>query len=152
MAKVSEKTAAKTEAGLNLQQEEFCKLYTSSESIDRELFGNGVQCYLEVYGGEYYRLNRKPMSYLVAIASSSRLLANVKIIKRINELLEEGGFNDQNVDRQHLFLINQHADLKTKMSAIKEYNAVKKRVDPNRQTLIVTISGESAKRYNIVTE
>lgn len=152
MAKVSKKTAAKTEAGLNLQQEEFCKLYTNSESIDREMFGNGVQCYLEVYGGEYSEKNKKPMSYLVAIAASSRLLANVNIITRINELLEEGGFNDVNVDRQHLFLINQHADLKTKMAAIKEYNAVKKRVEPNKQTLVVTISGESAKRYNVVTE
>jgi len=151
MASVSKKTASKTEAGLNLQQEEFCKLYTNSESIDREMFGNGVQCYLEAYGDEYFESNKKPMSYLCAMAMSSRLLTNVKVINRINELLEEGGFNDQNVDRQHLFLINQHADLKTKMAAIKEYNAVKKRVEPNKQTLVVTISGESAKRYNIAT-
>lgn len=147
MAKIGNETASKTEAGLNLQQEEFCKLYTNSESIDREIFGNGVQCYIEVYDPDTTKTNW----YKTVLASSSRLLANVKVIRRINELLEEGGFNDQNVDRQHLFLINQHVDLKTKMAAIKEYNAVKKRVEPNKQTLVVTISGESAKRYNIAT-
>src|SRR5690349_18787560 len=34
--KVSEKSAAKTEDGLNLQQEQFCQLYVNA---DRELFG-----------------------------------------------------------------------------------------------------------------
>lgn len=123
------KTAAKTEQGLNLQQEEFCKLYTNAEAIDREVFGNGVQCYLAVYGPEHLAKYKKHMKYEVAIAASSRLLSKVKVIERINNLLEEGGFNDVNVDRQHLFLINQHSDLRTKMAAIKEYNAVKKRVD-----------------------
>lgn len=121
------KTAAKTKDGLNLQQEEFCKLYVSP---DRELFGNGAQCYLAVYGAEYFLKNKKPMNYLVALAASSRLLTNVKVMARINGLLEVGGFNDENVDKQHLFLINQHRDLKTKMMAIKEYNALKKRVAP----------------------
>lgn len=133
MAKTSNKTAAKTEAGLNHHQEEFCKFYTSSEAVDRELFGNGVQCYIEVYEPD----QTKPNWYKTALAASSRLLANVKVIGRINELLIEGGFNDSNVDKQHLFLINQHADLKTKMAAIKEYNAVKKRVE-NKMTLEVS--------------
>lgn len=138
MATVSDKTASKTKDGLNLQQEEFCKFYTNSESIDRELFGNGVQCYLEVYGEDYQKTHKRPMKYEVALALSSRLLTNVKVIDRINNLLEEGGFNNQNVDRQHLFLINQHADLRTKMQAIKEYNAVKKRVD---NKLVLELNG-----------
>lgn len=145
MVKMSEKTASKTEHGLNLQQEEFCKLYTNSESIDRELFGNGVQCYIEAYDIDL----TKKGAYETARVCASQLLTKPNVIARVNELLEEGGFNDQNVDRQHLFLINQHADLKTKMAAIKEYNAVKKRVEPSGQTLIVRISGESAQRYNI---
>lgn len=130
------KTAAKTQAGLNLQQEGFCKLYTNSEAIDREVFGNGVQCYLAVYGAEYLMKYKKPMSYEAALAMSSRLLTNVKVIDRINNLLEEGGFNDVNVDRQHLFLINQHSDLRTKMQAIKEYNSVKKRVDNSTKLVL----------------
>jgi hypothetical protein len=68
------------------------------------------------------------MPYTTAMACSSRLLSNVKIIERINSLLETGGFTDTNVDKQHLFLINQHADLKTKMNAIKEFNTLKGRI------------------------
>lgn len=132
--KTSNKTAAKTKKGLNLQQEEFCQLYINA---DRELFGNGAQCYLEVYGAEYLLKNKKPMSYLAAVAMASRLLTNVKVIERINELLETGGFSNENVDKQHLFLINQHADLKTKMAAIKEFNALKKRVDGVKINIVI---------------
>tara|TARA_R100000365_G_C2682856_1_gene27633 strand:+ start:79 stop:540 length:462 start_codon:yes stop_codon:yes gene_type:complete len=133
----SAKSAAKTSAGLNFQQEDFCQLYVSP---DRELFGNGVQCYLAIYGEEYFEKNRKPMSYQVAMSASSRLLSNVKVIDRINALLEEGGFNDVNVDKQLLFLINQHADLKTKAAAIREYNSLRNRVKRElevKHTLIV---------------
>lgn len=133
--KTSKKSAAKTEQGLNLQQEEFCQLYINA---DREMFGNGAQCYLAVYGAEYLLKNKKPMSYLAAVAMASRLLTKVKVIERINELLETGGFSNENVDKQHLFLINQHADLKTKMAAIKEFNALKKRVEPPKNIIIIT--------------
>jgi len=137
MVKVRKKTGAKTGEGLNLQQEEFCQNYVNNE---RELFGNGVQCYFAVYGLEYQLKNKKPMSYAVAEACSSRLLSIVKVITRINELLGTGGFSETNVDKQHLFLINQHADLKTKMAAIREYNALKSRV---KNTLDITTKGES---------
>lgn len=125
MAKVSKKTAAKTEDGLNQQQELFCQLYINA---DREVFGNGAQCYIEVYGAEHFKKYKKQMSYIVAASLASRLLTKVKIIDRINSLLSTGGFNSENVDKQHLFLINQHADLKTKMAAIKEFNELKNRI------------------------
>ena len=145
------RSVAKTEYGLNLQQEEFCKFYTNSEAVDRELFGNGVQCYLEVYGEEYRLRYKRQMKYETALALASRLLTNVKVIDRVNVLLEEGGFNDQNVDKQHLFLINQHADLKTKLGAIREYNSLKSRIKQSEgdKTLIVVISGETARRYDV---
>jgi hypothetical protein len=115
------KSAGKTKDGLNLKHEKFCKLFVES---DKNFYGNGVNCYIEVY---------KPKQvgnwYNVAKASASRLLTNVNVCKRINELLEIGGFNNENVDKQHLFLINQHADLKTKLGAIHEYNTLKKRVE-----------------------
>lgn len=125
-AKLSKKSASKTEDGLNQRQEEFCQAYIGK---DTELFGNGVQCYLQVYGSEYLLLYKKNMTYQVAMVNASRLLSNAKIIKRINELLETGGFNDENIDKQHLFLINQHADFRSKLGAIKEYNALKKRIE-----------------------
>lgn len=128
MAKTSKKSAAKTENGLNLQQEAFCQLYINA---DREMFGNGAQCYLSVYGAEYLIKNKRPMRYEVAMASASRELRKVNVIARINSLLETGGFTNENIDKQHLFLINQHADLKTKMAAIKEFNILKKRITNN---------------------
>lgn len=140
----AKKTAAKTKDGLNLQQEEFCKLYMSP---DRELFGNGAQCYLAIYGAEYLLKHKKPMSYPVAQAAASRLLSKVMVIDRINGLLEEGGLTDVNVDKQLLFLINQHADLKTKVAAIREYNAVRNRV---KNKLDLTSGGKPIKNVTIV--
>lgn len=126
------KSASKTEEGLNQQQELFCQYYVNA---DRELFGNGTRAYIEAYDVDL----TKKGAYMVAAANASRLLKNAKVIARVNELLETGGFNDENVDKQHLFLINQHADLKTKMSAIKEYNELKQRIT---KKLDITTQGE----------
>ena len=111
----------KNDYKLKPQQEEFAKLYID-HSID--LFGNGTQCYLEVYDID----RSKPNRYKTARSAASRLLTNVNVINRINALLEEGGLNDQFVDRQLLFLIQQHDDFSSKMAAIKEYNKVKQRI------------------------
>lgn len=133
--KTSEKTAAKTKEGLNPKQEAFCELYVNS---DREFFGNGVESYIEVYEPK-----KQGNWYNTAKASASRLLTNDNVIKRINELLETGGFTSENVDKQHLFLINQHSDLKTKMAAIKEFNALKERV---KDKLIIIAPTEAEKK------
>lgn len=109
---------------LNLKQEEFCKLYVSP---DKDFFGNWVQSYIEVYKPDMSKKNW----YKTCLSASSRLLTNVKVIARINELLEEGWLNDQFVDRQLLFLMQQYGDLWSKMSAIKEYNKVKQRITSN---------------------
>lgn len=115
---MSEETI-KTE-GLNLKQEEFCRLYAT----EREFFGNGVESYMEVYDID----TSKPNWYKSACAAASRLLSNVKVSKRINELLEEQGLNDVFVDKQLKFLLTQHADFKSKLGAIKEYNKLKQRI------------------------
>lgn len=117
------------EEELNLKQKLFCETYTSS---DKELFGNGVQSYIEVYEPD----RTKPNWYDIACQSAYQILSNIKVINYINRLLEEGGFNDVNVDKQHAFLIAQHANFPVKMSAIKEYNALKKRID-NKIELIL---------------
>ncbi len=140
MTKTSKKTAAKTEDGLNQQQEAFCQLYVNNE---KEFFGNGVESYIEAYDPD-----REGNWYKSAAASASRLLTNVKVVARINELLETGGFNNENVDKQHLFLINQHADLKTKLGAIKEFNALKKRVEDKTVLVNVAITGMKVVKDN----
>jgi len=111
----------KTHKNLNLVQERFCKLYAT----EREFFGNGVETYVEVYNID----KKKPNWYQVACQSASRLLSNAKIINRINDLLEETGFNDVAIDKQLSFLIHQHADFSSKLGAIKEYNKLKKRIE-----------------------
>jgi hypothetical protein len=65
-------------------------------------------------------------------------------------LLETGGFNDQNVDKQLLFVINQHGDLQSKVRSIAEYNKLKKRVE-NKMELILPkpILGEVFKEDNV---
>lgn len=105
---------------LNPRQERFCQLYAT----DREFFGNGVQTYIEVYEPD----QKKPNWYKSAQASSSRLLSNVMIFERINELLEQEGLNDAFVDKQLLFLISQQADFTNKAAAIREYNKLKQRI------------------------
>lgn len=105
---------------LNPKQELFCQLYAT----DKEFFGNGVQAYIEAYEPDQSQKNW----YKTVCSAASRLLSNVKVCERINQLLEEGGLNDQFVDKQLTFLVTQHADFKSKLGAIKEYNSLKQRV------------------------
>jgi hypothetical protein len=127
--------------GLNEKQELFCQLYAT----DREFFGNGVQAYIEAYEPD----TSKPNWYNGARASASRLLSDVNIYTRINELLEDGGLNDVNVDKQLQFLINQQDDKSTKLQAIREYNKLKQRIidridHTSKGDKIVPILGGSA--------
>lgn len=108
----------KEKTKLNLKQEEFCKMYTSN---DRDMFGNGVQSYIEIYEPDTSKSNW----YKTACASASQLLSNIKVINKINELLEEQGFNDENVEKQHLFILNQHVNIPAKMKAIDSYYKLK---------------------------
>lgn len=105
---------------LTLRQEKFCELYATQI----EFFWNWVQAYLEVYDVD----TSKPWWYKTACAGASRMLSNVKVCQRINELMNSWWFNDENVDKQHSFLINQFADLWVKMRAISEYNSLKARI------------------------
>lgn len=105
---------------LNAKQELFCKLYASYE----EFFGNGVQSYIEAYGID----TNRPGAYNGARASASQLLTNPNILKRIDELLEVNGLNDQAVDKELAFVIMQKADLSSKVAAIREYNKLKTRI------------------------
>lgn len=101
---------------LNLKQDAFCKLYVS---FDKEYYGNATACYKKIYG---------TTNQQVATTLAGKMLSNNKITARINELLSIEGFNDQNVDKQLLFIINQHKKLDVKMKGISEYNKLKKRV------------------------
>lgn len=103
----------------NLQQEKFCQYYVS-----QGFFGNGVETYLEVYDIDRSKANW----YKTACSAASRLLSNVKVCERINQLLDEAGLNDGFIDKQLLFLITQHDDKGAKLNAIREYNKLKQRI------------------------
>lgn len=105
---------------MNEKQELFCQLYAT----DKEFFGNGVQAYIESYDPDMSKKNW----YKTACACASQLLSNIKVCARINQILEESGFNDVAVDKQLAFLLTQHADFKSKLGAIKEYNKLKQRI------------------------
>jgi hypothetical protein len=120
-----------TEDELNPKQEKFCQLYAS----DREFFGNGVESYMEAYEPD----KTDPNWYKTASANASRLLTNAKIVRRINDLLTADGLNDANVDKQLLFLVNQHDDKTNKIGAIREYNKLKQRITDK---LDVTTNGQ----------
>lgn len=105
---------------LTKRQEKFCQLYTT----DREFFWNAVQAYLEVYDVD----TNKKWWYKTACSLASRLTSNDKVLKRINELLDEQWLNDEFADKQLLFLLTQHTDFWTKLWAIREYNKLKQRI------------------------
>lgn len=105
---------------LTLRQEQFCRLY----ALEGRFFGNWAACYEEVYDIDKSKANW----YKTVCAAASRLLSNVKVFNRINELLDENGLNDVFVDKQLLYLLSQHDDKSSKLWAIKEYNKVKWRI------------------------
>ena len=128
MAEQEQKTKVKIKRKLlNADQENFCRLFVTS---DTEFYGSGVQSYFGAYRNKKTRNgNVAPLvSYEAAKTNAHKLLSKPEIIKRINELLDAQGFNDQNVDKQHLFLLNQFVDYRSKLGAIKEYNELKQRV------------------------
>jgi hypothetical protein len=110
-----------TDKGLTEKQERFCQFYAT----DKEFFCNGVQSYIEAFGLD----RNKKGSYKVASVQAFRLLETPKILKRIDKLIELGGMNDSFVDKQLGKLIQQDADFKAKIQAIKEYNILKSRIE-----------------------
>ena len=105
---------------LNLKQKKFCEVYTSAG----EFFGNGVHSYMEAYALD----KTKKTSYETAKSNAYQLLTNTHILTYINSLLDSNGLNDENVDKQLLFLINQNADFTNKRGAIQEYNKLRQRI------------------------
>ncbi|MDD5501184.1 MAG: hypothetical protein PHH57_05830 [Candidatus Omnitrophica bacterium] len=103
----------------NQRHEAFCRLYATNQ----ECFGNGTRDYVAAYGIDM----QKKGAANSARASASKLLKNAIILARISFLLDSG-FSDLQSDKQLAFLVAQNADLKVKIAAIKEYNALRGRI------------------------
>lgn len=106
------------EEELTIRQLKFIELYCW------DMMGNWVQAYLDVYDID----TSKTWWYKTACAWASRLLSNVKVYTKINQMLEESWLNDNFIDKQLFFLISQQSDLSNKLWAIREYNKLKNRI------------------------
>jgi len=105
---------------INAQQELFCQYWTSPT----EFYGSGVESYLAAYHKDPSNKKDRATAYVQA----SALLTNLKVLARIDSLLSLDGFNDQNIDKELLFIIKQSKDFGSKLGAIREYNKLKARV------------------------
>lgn len=130
----------KVDEKLNVRQELFCQLYATRQ----EFFGNGVESYAEAYDID----KGNPNWFAVSAASASRLLKNVKIIARIQQIMVETGFNDAHADRELSFLMTQHADLSVKLGAVKEFNKLKNRIEDK---IDITSKGERLVNVNLIS-
>jgi hypothetical protein len=116
-----EKETKKEEKMLTREQELFCQYY-----VTQEFFANGVKSYMEAF-----QVEPTPKGYESAKHGAYRLLQEVHICTRINNLLELSGLNDSFVDKQMEFMITQNADFWAKLTAMKMYNDLKNRVTKN---------------------
>ena len=114
---------------LNPNQRMFCQHYAGGG----ELFGNGVWSYIMAYKidvplVEYGKLNeQQKKDYETSSVSACDLLTNPKIKNYCNDLID-ALIKDKIVDRELARVIQQNNELSPKVSAIKEYNAVRGRV------------------------
>src|ERR1035437_4356551 len=106
------------EYGLNLRQKLFCELYL-------ELEGNGTQAAIEA--GYNVTNVRGETNRNLAKSIATENLSKPAIFGFINVLLTREGFNSENVDKQHLFLVNQHSDLSAKAKGIDMFNKLRGR-------------------------
>ena len=103
---------------LNANQEAFCQYFVNNE----ECFGNATRSYAMAYGRD---LDDPKINH--AIRSDGYHLMGKEAIKaRLQELLDIL-ISDTIVDIELARVIKQNENLAAKVSAIKEYNAVKKR-------------------------
>jgi hypothetical protein len=120
MTKKKSTTSIKKEYGLSLEQESFCQHYVSPG----EFYGNGTQAYIHAFNIDISIKGQ----YNAARSNASRLLTYDYINKRINCLLETGGFNSENADKRLLHWMNQSADPSVSVKAIQEFNKLKQRI------------------------
>jgi len=103
---------------LNSKQKLFCDKYLNSR-------GDSISA----VEGAGYKIggNRK-----LASSIASENLTKPNICAYLNLKLKESGLDDEFIDKQLLFLINQYSDLRVKLSAIDTYYKLKGRYAPKK--------------------
>lgn len=106
----------------------FCEAYL-------ELKGDGVEAIIEA-GYDVYKKDKQgnelyPNRKLAAVMAYENL-RKPNLIAYVDSKLEEYGFNDESVKRQHLFLLNQFADLTNKGKAVDMFYKLKGSYAPEK--------------------
>lgn len=131
MAKIfSHSRPVLTRSGLRLTppQEAFARAYAA---FGKDTFCNG---YLSLIRTREFKGSKNS-----AYSYASQLKSHHAVQARIQELLEDAGFSDGEVDLEHLKVIKQDKDLSNKMKGIIEYNRLKNRLVQAKTSITVQI-------------
>lgn len=117
---------------LTEKEKKFCEIYC--------LYGvKGVDAVTQAG----YRVSSKNTAYNIA----SENLRKPKIMAYIKSLYKEHNFTDEDVMREHLFLINQNHDLPSKARAIDMYYKKKGLYSPEKQDITTVVVTQYAFGY-----
>lgn len=97
---------------LTAKEKKFVEIYL-------EMGATGVEAVIEA-GYDVYDKKGNINRRMASVISSQNLL-RLSINAYIDKLMPEYGFEDNNVEKQHLFLLNQKGDLSAKKTAIDMY-------------------------------
>ena len=96
-------------------------------------FGNGTQSIITARGEQYFTNSKGLINYNLAGVKAYEWLRLHKITSKGRDILNKQGFNDDSVDTQHSFVINQSADMSTKLRAIDIYNKLQGRYEKDNK-------------------
>ena len=106
---------------IEYKQKLFCEYYL-------EFKGNRIDAMIEAGYDVYFKshgVSTGVVNRNMAATMAAKMLRKVHIFAYITLKLKEYGFDDDNVEKQHLFLINQFDDLSTKGRMIDSYYKLK---------------------------
>lgn len=112
---------------LTAREREFCKHFLN-------LYGDRVQALVDAGYNIYYKDKKgnptENINYSAAKTLAYQMLSREHIVAYIEQLLEEYGYTEDKVEKQHLFVINQFSDIPSKVRAIELfYKKIGKLVD-----------------------
>ena len=105
------------EKALTEKEKSFCDIY----------LGNGGDRADAIYEAGY-----KPKSKKHAWVMAFNILKRPDIAAYIHSRLEQAGYNNKDVDKELLHLMNQSGDLTNKLGAVKEFNKLSGRYPATR--------------------
>lgn len=117
------KRKVKGKKKFSVKRELFCQYYVS-----KDFFGDGVEAYAHAYDIDLTKQSGKNTCRVNAY----NLLTNTVILSRIREIQRHANLNDEFVDRETGFVIQQRGDLNAKMRGIAEYNKISKRIEDKK--------------------